>query len=78
MALSLFRLLHQAMWHIIIGFFLVFFVCIIDIVNMVTILVEVCYGTHCEVAIALMFQMPGEFNIQYYFVVDSFMLQWWW
>ena len=56
----------------------VFFVCMVDIVNMVTLLLQVCHGTHCEVAIALMFQMPGEFKVQYYFVVDSFMLKWWW
>ena len=56
----------------------VFFVCIVDIVNMVTLLLQVCHGTHCEVAIALMFHMPGEFNMQYYFVVHPFMLQWWW
>ena len=39
----------------------------VDIVNMVTLLLQVCHGTHCEVAIALMFHMPREFNHAIYF-----------
>ena len=77
--LSLFRLLHQALLHITDGLSLVYSLFVwLTFVNMVTLLLQVRHGTHCEVAIALMFHMPREFNMQYYFVVHPFMLQWWW